>query len=162
VDTRGDTDEGVQDDACWRALAFRLGEDELLVASESIAEVLDLPQPVTRIPGAPAWIAGVVAIRGVITLIVDLAGLLGIADAGAGRSRRLLLARALDSSPVGLLVTDVIGTRELAAGPQPAVPAAGPEVDGALRDCASTDGQPRRVLHIETLLRSEAFRTVRP
>ncbi len=160
MDTRGDTDEDVQDGARWRALAFRLGEDELLVASESIAEVLDLPQPVTRIPGTPAWIAGVAAIRGVITLIVDLAGLLGIADAGAGR--RLLLARTPDFAPVGLLVTDVIGTRELAAGPQPATLAGGPEVDAALRSFASTDRQPRRVLDIETLLRSEAFRTVRP
>jgi hypothetical protein len=68
----------------------------------------------------------------------------------------------LDSAPVGLLVRAPLETRELSAGPPPATPAGGPEVDAALRDVASADGPPYRVLDIETLLRSEAFRTVRP
>jgi purine-binding chemotaxis protein CheW len=156
VDTPRDGDVDAQESAGWRCLAFRLGSDEVLVAADAVAEVLDPPEPLTRVPSAPAWIVGVAAVHGVITLVADLSRLLGVTDAGAGR--RLLLARGPDSAPVGLLVTEVIGTRPLPAELQAAATDETPDRNPALRTLTVPGGGACRILDVPALLRSEAFR----
>ncbi len=149
-------------DARWRGLAFLLGTEEVLIASDAVAEVLDPPEPLTRIPGVPEWIQGVAAIRGAITLVVDLPRLLGVADGTTVPGRRLLLVRAPDSAPVGLLVADVLGTRDLDGEPQAAPAAEEPDLITAVRTCTVTGGQACRMLDVAALLRSEAFHAVHP
>lgn len=158
MDIGGDTVEGSQASASWRGLAFRLGSEQLLVAADAVGEVLDPPEPLTRIPGAPAWIDGVAAIHGVITLVADLACLLAVGEVATGRGRRLLLVRAPGSAQVGLLVTEVLGTLELDAEPPPATTDPLPEANAALRTFSVPGGHTHRLLDVLTLLHSEAFR----
>jgi chemotaxis signal transduction protein len=158
MSTPHDDSPAAQVDEGWRGLAFRLGADEVLVASHAIAEVLDQPEPLTRVAGVPQWIEGVAAIRGAITLIVNLPRLLGIADTGASRGRRLLLARVPDSPPVGLLVPEVLGPRQLDAAPTFAAAADEPESTPGLRTCTVSGGDTCSILDVPALLRGEAFR----
>ena len=48
-----------------------------LVAREEAREVLGVPSPLTRVPGAKSWILGLANIRGQLLPIIDLRAFLG-------------------------------------------------------------------------------------
>ena len=87
----------------------RMAGSRYALPMSSVAEV-GRPPRITRVPGLPAWVAGVANWRGRVLAVVDLRSLLG-APAGAGeldrRSRLVVLAHA--STRVGLLVESVAG-----------------------------------------------------
>lgn len=94
------------------AIVVRLGAGRFAVALPAVAEVGNVP-PVTRVPGVPAWLAGVANWRGRILPVLDLRTLLGgdVAPYG-GRARLVVLAT--ESANVGLLVDAVEGTTSTA------------------------------------------------
>src|SRR6476661_9217520 len=61
-------------------LTYRLGAEEYGVDIQKVQEIRSCETP-TRIPGAPAYVKGVVNLRGVIVPIVDLRLKLGCAQA---------------------------------------------------------------------------------
>ncbi|AKU93046.1 hypothetical protein AKJ08_3433 [Vulgatibacter incomptus] len=73
----------------------------------ALREVAPPPAIASRIPRSAAPVLGAIQHRGRLAALVDLAGLLGCAAAGADRSeaRMVLLERAA----VGFLVDEVIG-----------------------------------------------------
>ncbi|WP_159717456.1 chemotaxis protein CheW [Geminicoccus flavidas] len=87
-----------------QALTFRVGEARLAVAAGAIAEVFRRPK-ITRVPHAPASLAGVANLRGAVVPVISLAGLLGQEEAPATAASRLLLLE-LDE-PVGVAVDEV-------------------------------------------------------
>jgi purine-binding chemotaxis protein CheW len=109
------------------AVVVRLGVGRFAVALESVAEVGNLPR-VTRVPGAPVWLAGVANWRGRILPVLDLRDLLGGTADRPGPSARLVVV-AIDGITLGLVVDAVEGTETLGAVDEfPAVlagPAAG-------------------------------------
>ena len=48
-----------------------------LVAREEAREVLGVPAPLTRVPGAKSWILGLANVRGQLLPIIDLRAYLG-------------------------------------------------------------------------------------
>ncbi|MBM2853953.1 MAG: twitching motility protein PilI, partial [Steroidobacteraceae bacterium] len=42
----------------WIGVAFRMGGETFLVAREEAREVMGVPTPITRVPGARSWIRG--------------------------------------------------------------------------------------------------------
>lgn len=116
-----------------------------------VAEV-GRPPTLTRVPGLPAWVAGVANWRGRVMAVLDLAPLLGGEAAGARRTGRLVvLAHA--GLRVGLLVDSVAGGTRLAAetleAPLPHVPAsAGALLAGQVTDA---DG-PFGVLDLDAVM----------
>lgn len=119
------------------AIVLRVGDARYALSMTAVAEVARVP-PVTRVPGAPDWVAGVANWRGRILAVVDLRRVLG-APAGAAAGRLVVAGR--DGVSVGLLADDVAGLLQLPeAGALPAPPAglggagallAGTVVDGA-------------------------------
>jgi purine-binding chemotaxis protein CheW len=94
-------------------LTFRVGSRRLAVPAAEVAEVVRRPQ-VTRVPQAPAALAGVTSIRGEVAPVVALARLLGEAESLAtDRSRIVVLQGA---PPLGLAVDEVTGLARGAAG----------------------------------------------
>jgi len=86
-------------------LSFRVGEQQLAVAAEEVAEILRRPK-LTRVPHAPNCLAGMANLRGAVVPVLSLARLLGQDEAAAGIKARILL---LDRSPaLGLAVDEVI------------------------------------------------------
>jgi purine-binding chemotaxis protein CheW len=94
-------------------VVVRLGGSRYALPMHAVAEV-GRPPGLTRVPGLPAWLAGVANWRGRVLAVLDLRPLL---DAPAGeldrRARLVVLHRS--NVPVGLLTEGVEGTRMLDA-----------------------------------------------
>ncbi len=90
------------------AILARLGAGRFAIDLAHVAEVGRLPS-LTRVPGAPAWVAGVANWRGRILPVLDLRSLLGATDAPLTASGRLVVL-AVDAVTVGLLVDAVDAT----------------------------------------------------
>jgi purine-binding chemotaxis protein CheW len=135
--------------------AFYLGREEFAVDLMRVEEILQ-PQPVTAVPRAPAFVEGVVNLRGTIVPVVDLRKRLGTGEPPP-RVRPKLLVCLLGQRRIGLMVDGVSEVSRVARSalkPAPALHATGsaPHVIGAY-------GPPSRLrllLDLKVLLTPEA------
>ena len=97
----------------WVGVALRMAGELYLVAREEAREVLGVPHPLTRVPGAKSWILGLANIRGALLPIIDLRAYLGSGATPASRNTRVLVVNHRDI-PAGLLVDEVLGFRRFA------------------------------------------------
>jgi purine-binding chemotaxis protein CheW len=95
------------------SVVIRLGDGRFAAELDAVAEVGRVPS-VTRIPGAPAWLAGVANWRGRLLPVLDLRSLLGAPEARLGGSARLVVL-SVDGISAGIVVDSVEGTGVLAA-----------------------------------------------
>ncbi len=72
-----------------------------LVAREEAREVLGVPAPLTRVPGAKSWILGLANVRGQLLPIIDLRAYLGAGATPASRTARIIVVNHRDI-PAGL------------------------------------------------------------
>ncbi len=93
-------------------LGFSAGGEALAVPASAVAEVARVPA-CTRVPNAPASLAGLASLRGTVVPVVSLAVLLGRTQAAPTAESRLLVVAG--AAPVGVLVDRV--TNFGAAGP---------------------------------------------
>jgi purine-binding chemotaxis protein CheW len=59
------------DDAVEQVLIFQLGEENFGIPIASVDEVIRVPLDVTRMPGAPAFVMGVINLRGRAVALID-------------------------------------------------------------------------------------------
>jgi purine-binding chemotaxis protein CheW len=89
-----------QDDDTLEALVFALGSEQYALPANQVHEVR--PRGLlTTLPGTPAFLAGLINVRGRIVPVVDLRSLLGMAPDGPSTSVVLVSHRSGD---IGLLV----------------------------------------------------------
>jgi purine-binding chemotaxis protein CheW len=81
-------------------VVVRLGGSRYALPMSAVAEV-GRPPGLTRVPGLPAWLAGVANWRGRVLAVVDLRPLLAAGDELDRRARLVVLNRG--GVPVGLL-----------------------------------------------------------
>lgn len=86
-------------------VAFFLGEQEYTVPSVAVQEVIKF-QPPTRLPAAPAYLAGIINLRGRVTPLVRLRDLLDIRATGADDDRFIVVCRR-HGLQVGLMIERV-------------------------------------------------------
>lgn len=114
--------------------ALRVGGDHYAVDIMRVEEILH-PAPVTKVPGAPALIEGVVQLRGAVLPVLDVRRALGFAHLEPlGRLARLVVCR-VGERRLGLLVDAVTGVLKVELGelkPAPSA-AASAVVPGLLR-----------------------------
>src|SRR5580692_7190191 len=94
----------------WVGVALRMAGELYLVAREEAREVLGIPAPLTRVPGAKSWILGLANIRGQLLPIIDLRAYLGSGQTPASRTTRVIVVNHREI-PAGLLVDEVLGFR---------------------------------------------------
>lgn len=92
-------------------VVVRLGGSRYALAMSSVAEV-GRPPSLTRVPGMPAWLAGVANWRGRVLAVLDLKPLLTATDVTLDRHARLVVLNR-GGIPVGLLIEGVDGTHLL-------------------------------------------------
>ncbi|MHB8763865.1 MAG: chemotaxis protein CheW [Deferrisomatales bacterium] len=73
-------------------LALELGTETYGVGIRDVAEIL-LPRAVTPVPRAPAFVLGVMSLRGSVLPVVDLGARLGLAPTADGRGSRVVVLR---------------------------------------------------------------------
>lgn len=132
-------------------ILVRMGGSRYAVALAHVAEVGKVP-PLTRVPGVPAWLAGVANWRGRILPVLDLRSLLGADVVDFGSTARLVVL-STDGTSVGVLTDAVEGTAAIGAAvaPVPSVlPGAGAEL---VRGQVPRDDGPVAVLDVDAVLR---------
>lgn len=97
----------------WVGVALRMAGELYLVARDEAREVLGVPAPLTRVPGARTWILGLANVRGQLLPIIDLRGFLGSGPTPVTRNSRVIVVNHRDI-PAGLLVDEVLGFRRFA------------------------------------------------
>jgi purine-binding chemotaxis protein CheW len=90
-----------------RFVVFRLGEDEFGLPVEAVDEVARLPDKITRVPRTPAFIEGVVNLRGEVLPVIDGRRRFDMPPTEAGERRRLLVVRS-ERHRAGLIVDAVL------------------------------------------------------
>jgi twitching motility protein PilI len=94
----------------WVGVALRMAGELYLVAREEAREVLGVPTPLTRVPGAKGWVLGLANVRGQLLPIIDLRAFLGSGPTPPSRNTRVIVVNHRDI-PAGLLVDEVLGFR---------------------------------------------------
>jgi purine-binding chemotaxis protein CheW len=93
---------------------LRLGHSRFSVPMADVAEVTGLP-PVTRLPGAPAWLLGVANWRGRMLPVLDLRTVLGVPVTPLTSSARLVVVADADTGALtaGVVAEAVTGVNDL-------------------------------------------------
>ena len=94
----------------WVGIGFRIGHEHFVTGRGDVREVLPVPDPVTRVPGAKFWLRGIANVRGQLLTVVDLKAFLGAGSTGSDRRCRILVAASRDV-PTALIVDEVVGIR---------------------------------------------------
>jgi len=133
-------------------LTFKLGDEEYGIDILRVQEIRSYEQP-TRIANAPAYLKGVINLRGVIVPIVDLRVRLGCAQAEY-TAFTVVIVLNLGARVVGAVVDSVSDVLELpAAAIRPAPPMAGHGADhGYLTGIGSVGERMLILMDIEALL----------
>lgn len=94
-------------------VVVRLGGCRYALPMSAVAEV-GRPPGLTRVPGLPAWLAGVANWRGRVLAVLDLRPLLSAGSVTLDRKARLVVLNR-GGIPVGVLTEGVEGTHILSA-----------------------------------------------
>lgn len=87
-------------------LVFGLDGNAYAIPVERVREIIRM-RDLTRIPRAPAWLLGVVALRGEVVEVVDLRRKLGLPVKENDRASRILVLHGGDDRVTGVLVDSV-------------------------------------------------------
>ena len=94
-------------------IAFRIGDQEFCVDIRSVREIRGWA-PATPLPQSPAYVRGVINLRGAVLPIIDLSSRLGLGTAEPSARHVIIVAR-VGMRTVGLLVeavSDILGVSE--------------------------------------------------
>ena len=111
-----DAAAGARDGAAaleWIGVAFRMGGETFLVERDEAREVMGVPSPITRVPGARQWIMGLANVRGQLLPVIDLKQYFGSGETVTGRNTRVIVVNHREV-PAGLVVDEVLGFRRFA------------------------------------------------
>jgi purine-binding chemotaxis protein CheW len=89
-------------------IVFRLGGQDYGMPIAAVSEVVRPPEHITRLPKAPAFIDGVMNLRGAVVPVVDLGRRLDVAAAEQAGARRILVV-AIGGARAGFVVDSVSG-----------------------------------------------------
>jgi purine-binding chemotaxis protein CheW len=135
-------------------LLFRVGDGVYGCDIGDAREIIPL-RPMTRLPGAPPFVRGLINMRGTIVTVLDLGARLDPAH-GPTLDGSILLVRHRERL-VGLVVDSVADVRVLdgevgsaGAGPGSAMAGAAGSI---VRGVATADGVPVVVLDLDTLIK---------
>jgi len=83
------TDDAVDDD--MQVVIFRLGAEEFGVPIMSVQEIVRVPETLTRVPRTPAFVEGVINLRGTVLPVIDQRGRLGLPLIERNDSQRIMV-----------------------------------------------------------------------
>lgn len=144
--------------AVYRFLIFTLGRESYGLPIAAVEEVVALPEALTRLPKAPAFVVGVMNLRGAPVPVVDQRDRFGIdGEAPAGRPR--VVVTRLGETAVGFAVDAVTEILELPESRLAATPSLAAEAGRLFDRIAEVEADGRMILLVnpqELLDRAEA------
>jgi purine-binding chemotaxis protein CheW len=88
-----------------QVVVFRLGNEVYGVDIAVVREIIRM-QPVTKVPGAPAFVEGVINLRGKVIPVIDLRKRFGLSASGYTKESRISVVE-IDQHDIGLIVDAV-------------------------------------------------------
>ena len=88
-------------------IVFRLGDQEYAMPIAAISEIARTPEHITRVPKAPAFVDGVINLRGGVVPVVDLRRRFDVSAAGDRAAQRILVL-GIGGVLAGFLVDSVV------------------------------------------------------
>jgi len=129
-------------------IVFRLGDQEYGLPIASVDEIARMPERLARIPKAPAFVDGVMNLRGAVVPIIDLRRRFNISSERSAGSNRILVL-SLGAGKTGFVVdavSEVSRIPESAIGAAPAVSAEQMRLIGRI---ANLDAQDRLIFLVD-------------
>lgn len=140
-------------DGTREVLVFVLGREEYGVDILKVQEIRSF-EKVTPIPSAPAYLKGVMNLRGTIAPVLDMRIKFGMADPRYDSFTVVIVLR-IGSRVIGIVVDSVSDVVQLAAGDVKAAPQLGAVVDSSfLAGLATLDERMILLIDIEKFLSS--------
>jgi purine-binding chemotaxis protein CheW len=143
-----------------RYLSFRLGNDGYVVPVQNVREILVLC-PVTPVPRMPAYIRGVINLRGTVVAIADLRLRFGMPTQDDTERSCIVVLQVRSRSGQPSLLGVVVDVVEEVIALQPADIGPAPDFGDALdvrhiTGIATWRGQVRSVLDVDEIFRTDA------
>jgi purine-binding chemotaxis protein CheW len=133
-----------------RTLLFRVGATVYGCDIDDIREIVPF-RPATRLPGAPAYVQGLINLRGTIVTVLDLGARLDAMRPPIGDGSIMLVALPGGTRVVGVAVQEVMDVRVVGTERDDVVAgSAGTEV---VRGLAQVDGATVILLDVHSLVR---------
>jgi purine-binding chemotaxis protein CheW len=110
--------QGANRQGSIQVVVFALGEEQFAIDLFDVKEVVEYTT-ITKLPNVPAYIRGIIDLRGEITTIVDLKHRLNITASNAvtmDTSRIIVLDDKITRSKIGILVDDVTSVSTFEGG----------------------------------------------
>jgi len=93
-------------------LGVQIGQDSWLVEMSDLSEILPIP-PLTPVPLTKSWYCGVSNVRGNLCSIVDLSSYMNNGATSRDARNRVLILAAHFAFNTGVLVSQVLGLRDI-------------------------------------------------
>lgn len=144
----GEMDDAAEAGEGDRYLIFRIGGDEYGLPLAAVDEVVRLPDRLTKVPKAPAFVEGVLNLRGKVTPVIDQRSRFQ-ADTALTDARPRIVVTNIDDRQAGFIVDSV--SEILAIGEQQMEPTPEMTADAGrlFSRVATLDGGDRLILLIE-------------
>lgn len=144
----GEMDEDAATGESDRYLIFRIGDDEYGLPLAAVDEVVRLPERLTRVPKAPAFIEGVLNLRGRVTPVIDQRSRFQAGAPPPGARPRIVVT-TIDHRQAGFIVDGVSGILDLGHHQMEATPEMTADAGRLFSRVATLDGGERLILLIE-------------
>ncbi len=99
--------DNVLHDEMMQLVIFKLGEEEFGVDILQVSEIEKLDQGITRVPKAPAFVEGVINLRGEIIPIIDLRKRFNLPAREIGYDSRVIIVD-VSGNRIGMMVDSVL------------------------------------------------------
>jgi len=127
---------------------FRLGAQEYGMAITGVAEIARMPGHLTKLPKAPAFVDGIINLRGSVVPVVDLRRRFGVPSQARSDGQRILVLSS-SGGKTGFLVDDVSQVIKIASGDIHDAPELSAEQMRLIGRVANLDGQGRMILIVD-------------
>lgn len=150
VDDKTDDDEQV--------VVFRLGKEEYGVSIDNVQEIVRVPEELTHVPKAPAFVEGVINLRGAVLSVIDLRRRLGLPSIERSDGQRVMVF-LIHGTRTGFIVDSVAEVLRIHKSAIEPAPKLSSEQSQLLSRMVNLEKQKRMLQLIETdhLLQNSEF-----
>jgi purine-binding chemotaxis protein CheW len=140
LDDNGDDDTQV--------VIFRLGAEEFGVPIMSVQEIVRVPETLTRVPKTPAFVEGVINLRGTVLPVIDQRSRLGLPVVPRSESQRIMVYM-LGGLRTGFIVDSVAEVLRIPRADIAPAPSMSEEQSRLISRVANLQGSKRLVMLID-------------
>jgi purine-binding chemotaxis protein CheW len=131
-----------------QVVIFRLGAEEFGVPIMSVQEIVRVPESLTRVPKTPAFVEGVINLRGTVLPVIDQRSRLGLGGIDRNEGQRIMVY-LLRGMRTGFIVDSVAEVLRIPRGHVSPAPTLSDEQSRLIGRVANLDGGKRLVMLIE-------------